>query len=70
MAYLVVMNDRHHRYSLSFLLPDQLNDNRAVGRVQRGGGFIQQQNWQIGNEPAGNVDPLLFAAGERRGRRA
>src|SRR5918996_6492423 len=43
MANFIVMDDRHHRDALPFLLFNQLNDNSAIGRVERGGRLVQQQ---------------------------
>src|ERR1700733_4826408 len=68
LADFIVMDDRHHGDALTFLLFDQLNHDRAVGGVERGGRLVQQQDRQIGNESPGDIDPLLLTAGERRGR--
>src|SRR6059036_3028162 len=64
MANFIAMDDRCHRNALTLLLFNQLDDDRAIGRVERGRGFIQQQNRQVGDETMRNVHPLLFAAGE------
>src|SRR6185437_16373918 len=67
-AYFVVMDDRHHGDALRFLLLDQFNHDRSVDRIERGGRLIEQQDRQIGNEPARDIDALLLAAGKRRRR--
>src|ERR1700743_3621035 len=44
VAHLVGMNDRHHGDVLPFLLADQFDHDRAVGRIERGGRLVQQQD--------------------------
>ena len=51
-----------------FFSIDQLDHDGAVGRIERGGRLVQQQDRQIGDEAARDVDALLLAAGEGRGR--
>ena len=53
---------------LTFLLVDQFDHHGAIGRIERGGRLVQQQDRQIGDEAARDVDALLLAAGEGRGR--
>ena len=38
------------------------NDGFAVGRIQRCGRLVQQQDGIFPNETASNIDPLLLAA--------
>ena len=51
-----------------FFSLDQLDHDGAIGRVERGGRLVQQQDRQIGDEAARDVDALLLAAGEGRRR--
>src|SRR5258707_7135007 len=69
MADLVVMDDRDHGDALLLLLGDQLDHHGAVGRVKRGGRLVEQQDRQLRDEAARDVDALLLATGERRGRK-
>ena len=65
---LVIMDDGDHGDALAFLLRDEIDHHGAIGRIERSGRFIQQQDRQIGDETAGDIDALLFAARERRWR--
>ena len=51
-----------------FFSVDQFDHHGAVGGIERGGRLVQQQDRQIGDEAARDVDALLLAAGEGRGR--
>ena len=46
-ADLVVMDDGDHGDAGAFLLGDQVDHDRAVGGVERGGRLVQQQDRQI-----------------------
>ena len=65
MADLVVMDDRDHRHALALLLGDQFDHDGAVGGIERGRRLVQQQDRQVGNEAARDVDALLLAARRR-----
>src|SRR6185437_10820542 len=67
MTNLVVMHDRDHGDAVAFLLIDQLDHDRAVRRVERGGRLIEEQDRKLGDKSTGDVDALLLAA--RKGRR-
>ncbi len=68
MADFVVMDNGDHGDALALLLGDQLDHDGAVGGVERGGRLVQQQDRQVRDEAARDVDALLLAAGEGRGR--
>ena len=69
VAHVVVVEDAERwRRPARFLLADQLDDDGAVGGVERGGGLVEQQDRVVGDEAAGDVDALLLAAGEGGGR--
>src|SRR5271166_4194724 len=70
VAHALVVDDRDNGGPLLFLLDNQARDDCTVGGIERGGRLIQQQNRQLRQESAGNVDPLLFATRERRRRQA
>ena len=52
------------------LLGDQVDHHRAVGGVERGGRLVEQQDRQVRQKAARDVDALLLAAGEGRRRQA
>ena len=62
------MYDRDHGNAGAFLLVDQTDHHLAIGRIERCGRLIQQQDRMIGNEAARDIDALLLTAGEGRGR--
>ena len=47
---------------------DQIDDDSAVGGVERGRGLVEQQDGPPRRQAAGDVDTLLLATGERRRR--
>ena len=49
---------------------DQLGDDLAVARVERGGRLVKQQQRKLGDESARDVHALLLATGEGGGRQA
>ena len=57
-------------YALDLLLADELGHDGAVLRVQGGGGLVEEQERPVGDQAPGDVDPLLLAAREGRGRQA
>src|SRR3569833_2675933 len=68
VADLIVMNDGQHRHTRALLSIDQIDHNSAIAGVKRGRRLVEQQNRQIRDAAAGDVDALLLAAGEGRGR--
>lgn len=66
LAYGVVVEDPDDRRAARFGLFDQFHHRCAVLTVERGGGFIQEQNRVIDDKAAGDVDALLLAAGKGR----
>ena len=47
-----------------FGLFDQVHHRRAVAAVEGGGRLVEQEDRIVNGEAAGDVDPLLLAAGE------
>ena len=44
MAYLIVVYNRHHGSTAAFLLSNKLDHHRAIGRVERSGRLVEQQD--------------------------
>ena len=55
-------NDRHAQLVLHF--PDQFQNLRLDGHIQRGGRFVGDEKVRFGDEGHGDHDPLAHAAGE------
>ena len=68
IANIGIMADRDDRRSTCLRVPDHVDHNRPVFRVQRCGRFVQQQDRVVGDEAAREVDALLLAAREGRRR--
>lgn len=66
IAYGFVMEDTDDGRATGFGFANEFHHRGAVFSVQRGGGFIQQQNRIVDDKATGDVDALLFAAGEGR----
>src|SRR5262249_53265401 len=47
MADFIVMDDRDHGDALLLLFCDQRDHDGAVGRIERGGGLVEQQDRQV-----------------------
>ena len=62
------MHDGDDRRAAPFLLGHQFDDDCAVAGVERSGRFVQEEDRQIGDEAACDIDTLLLTAGERRRR--
>src|SRR6516164_8597521 len=67
-ANFIIMHDGNDGDACTLLLVDQIDDHLAIGGIERRGRFIQQQDRMIGNETARDIDALLLAAREGRGR--
>ena len=67
IAYGFVMEDTDDGRATGFGFANEFHHRGAVFGVQRGGGFIQQQNRIVDDKATGDVDALLFAAGEGLG---
>ena len=63
-----VVEDADDRRAGVAALADQVDHAVAVGDIERGGRLVEQQHRIVGDEPARDVDALLLAAGEGRGR--
>ena len=59
----IVRYVQHGRAELGGNIADQIHDARLHRHVERGGGFIQQQQLRIRQQCHGDDDPLLLAAG-------
>src|SRR5690242_15105709 len=68
LAHVAVMEDPDEADALPLLLADHGHDDGAVLGVERGGGLVEQDESTLSNEATGDVDALLLAAGEGRGR--
>src|SRR5712664_2627131 len=68
MAYLIVMDDRHHGNARALLFTDQIDHHRAIGGIQRSRRLVEQQDRQVRDKAACDIDALLFAARESRRR--
>src|SRR5207237_2892190 len=62
VAHFLVVEDAHDGRAARLGLVDELDDDAAVGRVERGGGLVQQQQPRRLDEPTRDVDTLLLAA--------
>ena len=60
------MEDTDDGRATGFGFADQFHYGGAVFSVQRGGRFVEQQNRIVDDKATGDVDALLFAAGEGR----
>src|SRR5262249_26949157 len=60
-ADVVIVHDRHHRRTTPLLFRDEIDHHRAIAGVERGGRLVEQQDRQIAQESARDVDPLLLA---------
>src|SRR5687768_15110467 len=69
-ADVFIVENTDQRRTPSLLLLDELDDDGAIGGVERSGRLIEQQNGDVGNKAARNVDALLFAARKRSRRQA
>lgn len=68
VAHSLIVKNTDNCCAAGFCFFNQCDDGGAIFGVQRGGGFIEQQNRVIDDKPAGDVDALLFATGEGRRR--
>lgn len=66
ITYSFVMEDADDGCATGFGFVNQFHHRGAVFGVQRGGRFVEQQNGVVDDKAAGDVDALLFAAGEGR----
>ena len=62
------MENSHDGGAARLGLQDHAYHDFGVGRIEAGGRLVQQQDRVAGDEAAGEVDPLLLAAGEGGGR--
>ena len=53
---------------LDVLLADHVDDNSAIGGIERRRRLVEQQDRQIGDKAARDIDALLLAAREGRRR--
>ena len=59
------MTDPHHRGAeIALEVPDQFDDLRLRGDIQRGGGFVGDQQFGIAGQGDGDHHPLALSAGE------
>ncbi len=70
VAHLVVVEDADNGNPPRLGIGDHADHHVPVGRVQRGGRLVQQQDRMSADEPPRQIDPLLLAARERRRRQA
>ncbi len=63
-----IMEDADDRRAGGARLRDHRQHPLAIGRIERGGRLVQQQDRRAGGKAAGDIDPLLLAAGEGDGR--
>ena len=70
VAHFLVVEDADDGAAALLGLADQLDHDAAVGRVQRGGGLVEQQQPRRQDEAARDVHALLLAAGEGGRRQA
>ena len=70
LAHVGVVEDAEQGDALALLACDHLDDHLAVLGVERGGRLVEQQDRMRRDEAARDVDALLLAAGEGRGRQA
>lgn len=70
ITYGFVMENADDGCAAGFGFSDQFDYGGAVFGVQRGGRFVEQQNGVVDDKATGDVDALLFAAGEGRWRKA
>ena len=68
VAYLVVVDDGDHGNARALLFVDQIHHDGAVDGIERRGRLVEQQDRQVGNKAARDVDALLLAAGKGRRR--
>ncbi len=68
LAHRDVVEDTDDRRAGFAALADQVDHAVTVGGVERRGRLVEQQDRIVGDQRAGDVDPLLLAAGEGRGR--
>ena len=63
-----VVGDEQHGRALAFLqVLDEFQDLRLGGHVERGGGFVADQQGGFHGQCAGDDDPLALAAGQAEG---
>src|ERR1041385_7503877 len=60
-AHVVVVHDTRNRGAALLLFRDEIHHDRTIDRVERGGRLVEQQDRQVGQEAARDVDPLLLA---------
>ena len=63
----LVVKNTDDRRAAGFGFMDQFHHRGAIFAIQRGGGLVEKQNRVVNREAAGDVNPLLFAAGKSRG---
>src|ERR1700732_2008104 len=66
----LVVNDGHDGCAAFLLFSDQACNHRTVLGIERGGRLVQEQDRPLRQKSAGDVDPLLFPAGEGCRRQA
>lgn len=66
ITYSFIIEDADDGCATDLGFVNQFHHRGAVFDVQRGGRFVEQQNGVVDNKATGDVDTLLFAAGEGR----
>src|SRR5258706_2692836 len=61
MTDLIIVDARDHGNARALLFIDQFDHHGTIGRIERSGRLVQQQDRQIGNKTTRNVDALLLA---------
>src|SRR5437660_6696310 len=69
-AHVVVVHDTRNRRAALLLFGDEIHHDGTIGRIERGGRLVEQEDRQSGQKTARDVDPLLLAAREGRGRQS
>src|SRR5215475_240549 len=69
VADVGIVHDGDDAGAAALALGNQIDHACGTDGVQRGGWLVEQQNGQIRQEAARDVDALLFATRERRGRK-
>src|SRR5215469_12798168 len=67
-AHVIIVYDTRNRRAALLLFVDEIHHDRTIVCVERGGRLVEQQDRQVGQEAARDVDALLLAAREGRRR--